>query len=260
MKYITVNIDDLGMHPAVNEAVCRLGEQGIAQSASLMSLGTVSQEHWRSLQQSGIEIGLHLDFTGFAKQGSLKTVLLKSWLRRWNKNDLRNLICRQLDNFEQQSGQVPVFVDGHQHVHQFPQIREVLLEELRLRYVKCPYLRSTRPFSVSAKGQLIYMLGGAYFRRVLKHSGFQANAYFGGVYSFDDDMQTLSQRWQQWLVQAPERGTVLMCHPAVPYDGVYDDIQLAREMEWRWFCSAEYHDLLQQYEVQAQSWRDAVVL
>ena len=81
MKQITLNVDDLGLAPAVNQAVLRLAEMGRIQSASFMSLGRIDADEVAQLRQYAVEIGLHLDFTGLAKQGSLKQVMWRSWRR-----------------------------------------------------------------------------------------------------------------------------------------------------------------------------------
>ena len=66
MKKLTLNIDDLGLSPAVNEAVCHLAELRRIQSTSLMSLGELPHETLARLHASDCDIGLHLDLTGFA--------------------------------------------------------------------------------------------------------------------------------------------------------------------------------------------------
>ena len=53
MKKITLNVDDLGLAPAVNEAVCRLAEARRIQSTSLMSLGDLPREDLARLDASG---------------------------------------------------------------------------------------------------------------------------------------------------------------------------------------------------------------
>ena len=153
MKKLTLNIDDLGLSPAVNEAVCHLAELRRIQSTSLMSLGELPHETLARLHASDCDIGLHLDLTGFAARqypavgGTLKQTLARAWLRRFEPTALRDLIRRQFDRFEDLTGHAPAFIDGHQHVHQFPQIRETLLQEAAARYPARPALRSTRPFA-----------------------------------------------------------------------------------------------------------------
>ena len=139
MKKLTLNIDDLGLSPAVNEAVCHLAEARRIQSTSLMSLGELPHETLARLHASDCDIGLHLDLTGFAARqypavgGTLKQTLARAWLRRFEPTALRDLIRRQFDRFEDLTGHAPAFIDGHQHVHQFPQIRETLLQEAAAR-------------------------------------------------------------------------------------------------------------------------------
>ena len=257
MKKITLNIDDLGLSPAVNEAVCRLAEARRIHSTSLMSLGELPRETLARLDASACELGLHLDLTAFAAReypaigGSLKQTLARAWLRRFDPAALRDLIRRQLDRFEDMTGRAPAFIDGHQHVHQFPQIRETLLAEAAARYRDRPALRSTRPIDRARKARLIYALGG---RHLDHHSdGWRKNPYFGGVYNFNADATALQQHWQHWLATAPD-GTVIMCHPAVPRDDWQDDIKPAREREWHFLTSDAFAALWQAHDCQPQRW------
>ena len=75
MKKLTLNIDDLGLSPAVNEAVCRLAEARRIHSASLMSLGELPRETRDRAKGAGIEIIEQKDLYGF------KTLLHK-WMAR----------------------------------------------------------------------------------------------------------------------------------------------------------------------------------
>ena len=259
MKKITLNIDDLGLSPAVNEAVCRLAEARRIQSTSLMSLGDLPREDLARLDASGCAIGLHFDLTGLAARaypavgGSLKRIIARAWLRRFDSAALRDLIRRQFDRFEEMTGRAPAFIDGHQHVHQFPQIREALLAEAAMRYRERPALRSTRPIIRDGKARLIYALGG---RHLDRHSdGWRKNRYFGGVYDFHADAVALRRHWQRWLATAPD-GTLIMCHPAVPRTDWQDDIKAAREAEWRFLLSDDFAALWQAHGCQAQSWAE----
>ena len=259
MKKLTLNIDDLGLSPAVNEAVCRLAELRRIQSTSLMSLGELPHETLARLHASDCDIGLHLDLTGFAARqypavgGTLKQTLARAWLRRFEPTALRDLIRRQFDRFEDLTGHAPAFIDGHQHVHQFPQIRETLLAEAAARYPARPALRSTRPFARDHKSRLIHTLGGQHLDH---HSdGWRKNRHFGGVYDFNPDAATLADHWQRWLAAAPD-GSVIMCHPAVPGDDWQDDIKPARENEWRYLTSDAFAALWQNHACEAQRWAE----
>lgn len=257
MKKIIINADDLGLSAAVNEAVCALGEQGRIQSTSLMSLGILGTQELRRLNTANIEIGLHLDFTGLAGIGSLKSVILRSWLRTWNPAKLGAIICHQFDEFEDKVGCPPRFIDGHQHIHQFPQIRETLLAETEKRYGRQPALRSTRTRSTDLKSQMIYRLGGRRFDYLLARQHWKSNQQFGGVYGFDGTIETLRHHWQRWLFEAADNElTVIMCHPAVSDNAWHDEIRTAREREWAWLGSAEFQDLYRESGAQPSAWRD----
>ena len=166
---------------------------------------------------------------------------------------MRDLIRRQFDRFEDLTGHAPAFIDGHQHVHQFPQIRETLLQEAAARYPARPALRSTRPFARDHKSRLIHTLGGQHLDR---HSdGWRKNPCFGGVYDFKPDAATLANHWQRWLAAAPD-GSVIMCHPAVPGDDWQDDIKPARENEWRYLTSDAFAALWQNHACETQRWAE----
>ena len=257
-KRITLNADDLGLSPAVNQAICRLAAMGRIQSASFMSLGRLAADELAALRQTSADIGLHLDLTGLARQGSLRQVMARSWLRRWPPGALQALIARQLDAFEDQLDRPPAFVDGHQHVHQFPQVRQALLAEMQRRYGQRTALRSTRPLRLDAKSLAIYLLGGWRLDRQARH--LPRNTRFGGAYPFANDAPRLQQRWQQWLAAAPPAGGLIMCHPALPDSSWQDEIKPARELEWHWLSSNAFARLWQQNACQPQSWADMAAL
>ena len=259
-KRIIINVDDLGLSPAVNQGVLALAEQGRIQATSFMSLGQISSDEVIALQRLHIDIGLHFDLTGLAHQGSLKTILVKSYARRWSYSLLAALLSTQLDAFEHKMGAAPVFVDGHQHVHQFPQIRRVLLHVLAERYgVQQVAIRSTQSIQTDFKAKLIYALGGQALTGQLVAQHWRHNRAFGGVYGFDADEQQLAQIWQYWLSVASEQEiTVLMCHPAQAQSGWQDDIKVAREREFAWLSSPAFARVWQAENCVAAHWRDVV--
>ena len=59
MKVI-MNVDDLGVHPAVARAALALSEKGLVTSASVVANGPDVESAVR-LQAEGVSIGVHLD-------------------------------------------------------------------------------------------------------------------------------------------------------------------------------------------------------
>ncbi len=246
MKPVMINVDDLGLSEPVNEAVVLLAQMQRIQATSFMSQGKIAADAVNQLHQLNIDIGLHLDLTGFQAKASLKKILFSSYLHLLPENYLSDQINQQLDKFEDVINKKPIFIDGHQHVHQFPQIREALIRITEQRYGKSVGIRSTKPIQTDLKAQLIYHLGGKRLDTLLQKQGLPYNPAFGGVYDFNANIHTLELKWNQWLSAIPAQGAIIMCHPAVPSSTWQDEIKTAREREWQWLSSNAF----------VQSWQD----
>ena len=269
---VIINVDDLGLSTAVNDAVIHLAELGRIGASSYMVGGTITDSDTNRLNQLNVDIGLHLDLTGIfasALRGSLKSVIIASYLRRFNPMQVTDIIKQQLDGFEERFNRAPVFIDGHQHIHQFPVIREGLIKELTNRYSDeiakgMLSARVTTPLINDVKSWIIYILGGYAWRRSCHHHQILTNDKFGGVYGFDADRQQLAILWKKWLQAAPchtanVSPTLIMCHPAVPengHNGREDEIKAAREIEYKWLISDEFGYLLHKYNVRLLRWSD----
>ena len=209
-RAIIINVDDLGLSSAVNDVVIRLAERGRIGASSYMVGGQITDSDINTLTDLKVDIGLHLDLTGVfpsALRGSLKSLVISSYLRRLNTAQVADIIRRQLDGFEDTFGRAPVFVDGHQHIHQFPVIRQSLIKELSARYSEGSQhsisARATTPLVNDLKSWIIYGLGGHAWRKLCAESDITTNDYFGGVYGFDADFQELAALWESWLTNAP---------------------------------------------------------
>ena len=264
-RAVIINVDDLGLSTAVNEAVIQLAERGRIGATSYMADGMISDGDTRRLSELGVDVGLHFDLTGLSKsplKASLKSLIIASYLRHLEPAQVIEAIKQQLDAFEDCFNHAPVFVDGHQHVHQFPIIRQCLASELLSRYGdgsnNAICARVTTPLSNDVKSWIIYSLGGRAWRRLCQDAHIKTNDYFGGVYNFNASYTELVALWEQWLSHAPRKGatTLLMCHPAVPMGMWQDDIKAAREREYEWLMSGEFEALLEKHEVRLLKWSD----
>lgn len=254
-----INVDDLGLSPAVNEAVLRLAEKKHIQSTSFMSFGDIQSKDVTTLQRLHIDIGLHVDFTELVKPlydfGTLKQLIINTWLRRLPKEKIALAIEKQLDLFEEKIGQAPIFIDGHQHVHQFPMIREILLHSAQKRYSSSIAMRSTKPAQAGIKSKVIYALGGKHFEALCHKAQFSMNQRFAGAYDFKADEEKIRQLWYDWLTNSSP-GDLIMCHPAVPGRRWSDSIRLAREQEFVWLDSDHFSTLLANVKATKQQWAD----
>ncbi len=288
MKKIIINIDDLGLSDAVNQAVVNLAEKQRITASSYMVGGSISGEHKHALQELGVDIGLHLDFTGIFPSpltGSLKSTLFKCYTRQLDKQQVADNIKQQFEQFAETFDALPVFVDGHQHVHQFPIIRDALIEEITARShpqqtpIAC---RITKPLVNDVKSWIIYILGGNKWQKRCQQNNIAHNTGFAGVYGFDKDKEELKNLWQKWLTscantestienrkntghirsQQINKTNLIMCHPATPIaltksgKDWQDEIKQAREIEYQWLMSDEFAEMLAMQEVQLQHWRE----
>ncbi|MGP9687527.1 ChbG/HpnK family deacetylase [Psychrobacter sp. AOP22-C1-C5] len=209
-RAVIINVDDLGLSSAVNDAVLQLAECGRIGASSYMVGGTITDSEIKALTQLNVDIGLHLDLTGVFPsplRGSLKSIVVASYLRQLNSAQVNDVISQQLDAFEDCFGRAPVFVDGHQHIHQFPVIRQHLINEISTRYGKDTQkpisARVTTPLVHDIKSWIIYALGGNAWRRLCEDHHIATNDRFGGVYGFDATSQELGALWETWLQKAP---------------------------------------------------------
>lgn len=221
---IIICADDFGMNRAVDEGILELARLGRLNATSCLVDGPAFGADAGALRQSGLSAGLHLNFTeaypGMALAEPLGALIRKAYLRRLDGAAVRRQIARQFDAFEDAMQQAPDFVDGHQHVHQLPQIREALLAEMALRYpAKRPWLRCTRAMNQSGmpwrhrfKAVVIQALGARALAR-LAAGRYNANRSLTGVYDFQGGERGYAGLLDGWLSRM-QAGDLLMCHPA----------------------------------------------
>src|SRR6185369_11421930 len=138
--------------------------------------------------------------------------------------------------------------DGHQHVHQLPVIRQLLVETLRGRYPQQrPWLRRTQPPSTlpsaGFKPWLIARLGCNQLTRLACAQGFRQNKHLLGVYDFQGDGDRYAAFMAQWI-GAAAHGDLLMCHAAFNTP-LPDPIRKARGNEYRILSGGAFTDLLE---------------
>jgi predicted glycoside hydrolase/deacetylase ChbG (UPF0249 family) len=260
MKRIAICIDDYGLHPAVDEAVLAMIAKGRVTATSCMVGAPAWQYDVAALKEqfdaSRVDAGLHLDLVEYPIEGSLRRPvgawMRDSVLRRIDAAAVLGEIRRQLDAFEATMGRAPSHVDGHQHVHQFPVIRELLVEELAHRYAggKLPWLRSTAGASRwRFKGHVDEAMGAKALARLGRERGFAQNATLLGVYDFRGGPQRFRALLREWLAGARD-GDLLMCHIAT---GIVpgDEIAQARVDEYGVFAHDEFDGMLREAGVAA---------
>ena len=260
---ISVCVDDYGLHAGVNAAVLDLVAQGRVQAVSAM----VGAPAWsqgapalRECDPAQVDVGLHLDFTEHALQPemrfALSQLIARAYLGKLDAATLRTEIVAQLDAFEQAMGRPPAYVDGHQHVHQLPMLRELLLAELQRRYphgglwLRCtrsPRYRAHADAATAFKAQVIATLGSAALTRAARAQGLGQNAHLLGVYGFTGTAADYLARLALWLAAARE-GDLLMCHTSADHDGP-DALAGARQNEYAVLGGSAFAELLERWHL-----------
>lgn len=246
MKAIGLCADDYGQHAGIDDGVCGLVAQGRLTAVSCLS----EAPRWpaaaaRLRELAGADIGLHLNLTERlgAPPASLAMLIASAYLRQLDGAALRLTLARQCDAFEAAMGRAPEFIDGHQHVHQLPQVADALMALLDQRYgARRPWVRNTVPLPGVGgfKPALLRALGGGALARRLRAQGVPTNAGFGGVYGFDTPHY--GALVDAWLAHARD-GALLMCHPASA-PGPHDAIAAQRLVEYAFLASDAFPALL----------------
>ena len=224
IRSIVICADDFGLHAGVNAACIDLAERGRLSAVSCLAGGPA----WRGaraeigrLASLPVDLGLHLDFTEFplgkGVGHSLNGLIALAYTRRLRDAQIVAEIHAQLDAFEAVAGRPPDHVDGHQHVHQLPMIREALLRTLEQRYCPHkPWIRNTAALGATGtprlKAMVIAGMGRGALAGLAKARHFPQNLRLGGVYGFQATQETYKELLRRWF-DAFETGDVLMCHP-----------------------------------------------
>src|SRR3712207_8054014 len=147
MHRVVLCADDFGLTEGVSGGILDLARRGRLSATSVMS----HRPCWRILAPElaglggSLGVGLHLTLSLGRPLGAMRQfapggvfppfadVLRKSFLRKLPADEIRQQIDRQLSAFEAAFWRPPPFVDGHQHVHVLPGVREPLLAAIERR-------------------------------------------------------------------------------------------------------------------------------
>jgi predicted glycoside hydrolase/deacetylase ChbG (UPF0249 family) len=256
-------VDDFGLHPGICDASLQLVSQARVHAIGCMVGGAAWTDDYPclvNLPSERLDLGLHLDLTErpLTQPGqALRQLIARAYTRSLDLPAVRTEIAAQLDAFESALGRRPAYVDGHQHVHQLPGVRQVLLEALSRRYAgDLPWLRRTRAVARtgrwrdSAKTALIAGLGARGLAAQARQLGFGQNRRLWGVYDFRGDESAYRARLAGWLRECGD-GDLLMCHPGVSHDPG-DALIDSRTVEFHVLSSTAFGLMLRAEAIQLQ--------
>jgi len=220
--------DDFAFSREVSETIADLARDGKLNATSCMTLMPGWMEDAALLRDlpSHVAIGLHLTLTGerpltamrqLAPDGVLPDIDPLARLaarRQLPLDEIAAEVAAQFDAFAAAMGRAPDFVDGHQHSHALPGIRDIVLFETARR-APGAWVRDcvdrvgamlSRPFAGKAIGSAYHSRG---LRRAAARYALRCNDSFAGHYDFSTDYRTLFPRF----LRNAAGMHLVMCHP-----------------------------------------------
>jgi len=268
LRRIFLVADDYGISPSVSAAIRDLVARGRLNATSVM-VGTPSFDHAEAVALSTLNaggkrvaIGLHVTLTAPFKPLSdnytplrdgaflpLEETGARAMLRRLDPPSLAREVDAQFRAFAQAFGHAPDFVDGHQHMHLFPQIRDAVLQASQ-QHAPQAWLRQCGRVSALSKrltdpkGLVLDFLSRG-FRKRAAALGLKTNPGFAGTYGFSprDDFAALFPGFLENLAA----DSVVMCHPGhVDHElRALDWVTTPREREYGYFAGDEFPKQMQ---------------
>jgi predicted glycoside hydrolase/deacetylase ChbG (UPF0249 family) len=257
MKRIVLCADDYGQAPAISEGILELVKRKRLSAVSCM----VNTLTWPAAAKDllpyrdDVDVGLHFNLThGHALSAdyqsaygesfpTLTTIMQKALLLSLNQQVIAAECLAQIDAFVAAMGCLPAFIDGHQHVHHLPVIRQALVDVYNQRlkdarsYVRLVNMRFSLA-DIPSKKLVIYLTGGCAFKKLLDKHGIPHNNSFSGVYSFAQ-AASFPAIFPTFLSDIQDNG-LIMCHPGLASSDATDEIAKSRVLEYQYLCSPEF--------------------
>jgi predicted glycoside hydrolase/deacetylase ChbG (UPF0249 family) len=261
VRPIVLCADDYGLAPGLSHAIIELLSRRRLSATSCMTLSP----YWPELAPlldgvcAKVDVGLHLTLTDHQPLGPLPCLapdgrmpplgrlLRRAFARRLDRAEIAAELRRQLDAFVAARGRPPDFVDGHQHVHLLPGVREEVMALLSGPLAGRAYLRSCwePPAQILARrvgvAKAMFIAGLSLpLRRAALRKRIPVNDGFRGVvdYARPGDYAAIFPRFLRGAGERP----IIMCHPGRvdPALEAADPLTDARQREYDYFASAVF--------------------
>ena len=263
--------DDYGAAPGVSGAIRELIARGRINATSIM----VAAPNFNSEEAAALAklnscekraaLGLHVTLTrplqplseNFAplRRGRflpLNAMLRMATARRLQPEPLANEIAAQLKKFIDVFGRTPDFLDGHQHIQLFPQVRDAFLKVVAERAPTAWVRQCGRPRRgrrLRDHKALVLDILSLGFRRRARKLGIAVNPAFAGSYAFKSQAN-YARLFPRFLSGLPDGG-LIMCHPGVVDTELkaLDSLTTLREQEFAYFGSDAFLQVLAEHNV-----------
>jgi chitin disaccharide deacetylase len=269
LRRIWLCADDYGMAPGINRAIRQLILRGRLNATSIMTAAHYLRDDEvgdLALLNAGRKralLGLHVTLTApfkpltqdFAplRDGAFPSnldVLQLGMRRGLTQVALYREIVAQIDAFIHIFGRAPDYLDGHQHVHLFPVVRDAFLQAVRekapnARVRQCGRPRGAKPVT-DVKGLFLDLLS-VRMRSKARRLGITFNPAFNGAYDFTPNAD-FTRLFPRFLTGMPDGGLV-MCHPGFvdPALKSLDSLTDLREREFAYLESDAFPAVLKSH-------------
>jgi len=262
MKDIIICADDFGYNEAISDSLIHLAHHKRISAISCMTNMPAWHSHACHLKEMGgqVSLGLHLNLTeGPATYPDAKIIfnqlprlLSQSFMRRLDAKLIQAEINSQITQFIEQVGRKPDFIDGHQHIHHFPVIRDQLLtvyqqyyphQEAAIRISSNPFQNHLKKWP-QLKEWVIAFTGSYPLKKQLERLKIPYNASFSGIYNLMKPSSSYPDLFESFINQTKHHG-LIMCHPGkgVDKNTHQDPISQSRENEYEFFMSQAFLDI-----------------
>jgi chitin disaccharide deacetylase len=260
--------DDYGLSPGVNRAIRDLIEHERLNATSVMVVGpAIGRAEVEALQAIAANsprcaIGLHVTLSAPFRpltmhfkplEGGMfpafPKLLRAGLLRRLDPEIIHSEVMVQLSAFVQIFGRAPDFVDGHQHVQLFPQVRDAFLNAVKAAAPKAWVRQCGRDQALARRLRtpkaLVLDILSNQFRRHASRTQLAFNPGFEGAYDFSRP-SNFGNLMQQFLDGLPEHG-LIACHPGFVDDTLVslDPLTTVREQEHAFLRGESFPHLLE---------------
>jgi chitin disaccharide deacetylase len=264
--------DDYGLSPGVNRAIRDLIDRGRLNATSVMVVGpAIGRDEIDALNaavahRTHFAVGLHATLTApfhpltlhfRPLDGGLFLPLSKmlrvSLMRRLDVEMLQAELAAQIAAFSALFGRAPDYVDGHQHVQLFPQVRDAFLAAVKTAAPDAWVRQCGRAQPLAQRiGQpkaLLLDVLSATFRRRAASQQIAFNSGFAGAYDFSR-LPDFGGLLRGFLGEVPDGGLV-MCHPGFVDEILtgLDPLTEQREREYAYLISDDFPALLEANKV-----------
>ncbi len=260
MKSFMLCADDYGMTSGVSKAILNLADRQRLSAVGCMTNFAKWPDHAKEIAPlaNKIDIGIHLNLTlgqhlsnrnaVFAPAG---TLVRHALLRQLDTNGMELEIDAQCAAFEHAMQCQPDFIDGHQHVHALPIIRDALIRVVNRRYkVQKPWLRDpsdtlTSIFKrrVAVSKALTVKSIATGFSDLASASSIRTNYGFSGFSAFDVK-RDFGTDFERFLVKMGSNH-LIMCHPGFVDDELrgLDPVVDTRRQEYDFLFSERFEEM-----------------